>query len=82
MARPNFPDKGQRAGIETANVLFNCVVGERGALRDCRAETEIPADPGGFVEEVLKALPSAQLKLGPGVEPGRIVVSRISFRLD
>ena len=30
----------------------------------------------------LDALPSSRLRLGPGVEPGRLVISRLLYRLE
>lgn len=50
-------------------------------MRDCRIERETP--PGvGFGAATLAALPAARLHLGPGVEPGRIIVSRMLYRLE
>ena len=79
MARPNYPPSAMSAGA--GEVLFSCVVAEDGAMRDCRIERETP--PGvGFGAATLAALPAARLHLGPGVEPGRIIVSRMLYRLE
>lgn len=79
MATPNYPNGAVSAG--GGEVLFSCVVGEAGRLRDCRVEQETPPRVG-FGQATLAALPSARIRLGPGVEPGRLFVSRMSYRLD
>jgi hypothetical protein len=79
MATPNYPNRGTAAG--TGEVLFSCVVTATGALQDCRIERETPLDHD-FGKETLVALRSSRLRLGPGVEPGRLIISRIRFRLD
>ena len=79
MPRPDYPPSAISAGA--GQVLFSCVVAEAGTLRDCRVENETP--PGvGFGPATLAALPSARLRLTPGVEAGRIMVSRMLYRLD
>ena len=79
MPRPDYPPSAISAGA--GQVLFSCVVAEAGAMRDCRIENETP--PGvGFGPATLAALPSARLRLTPGVEAGRIMVSRMLYRLD
>ncbi|MNR62170.1 hypothetical protein D3C85_1841110 [compost metagenome] len=62
-------------------VLFSCIVAEAGAMKDCRIERETPSGVG-FGQATLAALPAARLQLGPGVEPGRFIVSRMRYRLD
>lgn len=79
MATPNYPNSAMSAG--DGEVLFSCVVAEAGRLRDCRVEQETPPRVG-FGQATLAALPSARLRLGPGVEPGRFVIARMRFRLD
>lgn len=79
IARPNYPPSAMSAGA--GEVLFSCIVAEAGAMKDCRIERETP--PGvGFGQATLAALPAARLQLGPGVEPGRLIVSRMLYRLD
>lgn len=78
---PQYPSKAAGAGIESGSVLYNCVIGERGALRDCRIETETPAN-ADFGKSTLQALRSARVRLGQGVEPGRLIVSLIRFRVE
>ena len=79
MARPNYPPSAMSAGA--GEVLFSCIVAEAGAMKDCRIERETP--PGvGFGQATLAALPAARLQLMPGVEPGRLMVSRMLYRLD
>lgn len=79
MPRPDYPPSAISAGA--GQVLFSCVVADAGAMRDCRVKNETP--PGvGFGAATLAALPSARLRLAPGVEAGRIMVSRMLYRLD
>lgn len=79
MARPNYPPSAMSAGA--GEVLFSCIVAEAGAMKDCRIERETPSGVG-FGQATLAALPAARLQLGPGVEPGRFIVSRMRYRLD
>lgn len=78
-AAPQYPNSAMSAGA--GEVLFSCIVAEAGRLRDCRIEMENPPRVG-FGQATLDALPSSRLRLGPGVEPGRLVVSRTLYRLD
>ncbi len=79
MATPDYPNTAMSAGA--GEVLFSCVVAEAGRLRDCRVEQETPPRVG-FGQATLAALPSARLRLGPGVEPGRLMMARMRYRLD
>lgn len=79
LATPDYPNTAMSAGA--GEVLFSCVVAEAGRLRDCRVEQETPPRVG-FGQATLAALPSARLRLGPGVEPGRLMIARMRYRLD
>lgn len=79
MATPDYPTSGMSAGA--GEVLYSCVVAEAGRLRDCRIEQETPPR-AGFGQATLAALQSARLRLGPGVEPGRLYITRMLYRLD
>lgn len=76
---PNYPNSAISAGA--GEVLFSCIVAEGGRLRDCRIERESPPRVG-FGQASLTSLRSARLRLGPGVEPGRLIISRQLYRLD
>lgn len=78
-ATPQYPNSAMSAGA--GDVLFSCIVAEAGRVRDCRIEMETPPRVG-FGQATLDALPSSRLRLGPGVEPGRLVISRIRYRLE
>lgn len=73
---PDYPSRA--ANLSGGAVLYSCVVAERGALQNCRIEAENPPNVG-FGAEALKALRTARLRLGPGVEPGRLTISRLLF---
>lgn len=77
--RPDYPPSAMSAGAGVA--LFSCIVAEAGAMKDCRIERETPSGVG-FGQATLAALPAARLQLGPGVEPGRLIVSRMLYRLE
>jgi hypothetical protein len=79
LATPAYPNTAISAGA--GEVLFSCVVAEAGRLRDCRVEQETPPRVG-FGQATLAALPSARLRLGPGIEPGRLMIARMLYRLD
>lgn len=66
--------------LSRGEVIYSCVVAAQGALEDCRIETENPPN-ADFGVEALKALRKARLRLGNGVEPGRLTVSRLVFSL-
>lgn len=78
-ATPQYPNRAMSAGA--GEVLFSCIVAEAGRLRDCRIEMENPPRVG-FGQATLDALSFSRVRLGPGVEPGRLVISRTLFRLD
>lgn len=76
---PSYPPSAISAG--DGEVVFSCIVVDDGAMRDCRMDRETP--PGvGFGQATLASLPTARLKLGPDVEPGRLVVHRMRYRLE
>lgn len=75
---PAYPSRAMR--LSHGEVIYSCIVAAQGALEDCRIETENPAN-AGFGAEALKALHRARLRLGHGVEPGRLTVSRLVFSL-
>lgn len=75
---PDYPAKAMR--LSHGEVIYSCVVAAQGALEDCHIETENPPN-ADFGAEALKALRKARLRLGPGVEPGRLTVSRLVFSL-
>lgn len=79
MPTPAYPTSAMSAG--SGEVLFSCVVAKNGSLDECRIEMETPPDVG-FGRATLLALSSARLRLGTGVEPGRLYVSRIRYRLQ
>lgn len=81
LGRPDFPSAAQRAGQENGSTIISCLVGERGSLSECRAEMETP--PGfGFGATAAAMARTGRLKLGPGVEPGMILVSVTRFQLQ
>ncbi len=75
---PDYPAKAMR--LSRGEVIYSCVVAAQGALEDCRIESENPPN-ADFGVEALKALRKARLRLGHGVEPGRLTVSRLVFSL-
>ena len=78
-AAPQYPNSAMSAGL--GHDATEQDLSGAGRLRDCRIEMENPPRVG-FGQATLDALPSSRLRLGPGVEPGRLVVSRTLYRLD
>lgn len=78
-AFPAYPNSAMSAGA--GDVMFSCIVADSGRLSECRVERETPPRVG-FGPATLTSLLSARLRLGPGVEPGRLIIGRQLYRLD
>ncbi len=79
--RPDFPTAAQRAGQENGSTIITCLVGQRGSLSECRAAME--TRPGfGFGAAAADMARTGRLRLGPGVEPGMILVSVTRFQIQ
>lgn len=78
-ALPAYPNSAMSAGA--GDVIFSCIVADSGRLSECRVERETPPRVG-LGPATLTSLRSARLRLGPGVEPGRLIIGRQLYQLQ
>lgn len=75
---PRYPDRAISKGLTQGTVVMTCITGPAGALRECRAESELPGG-GNFGAEAVRAANDARLRQDTPV--GALVEFDIMFLL-
>lgn len=82
MARPEYPDAADRAGIDSGYAVLSCVVQAGGRLNQCVVESESQRR-AGFGQSAVRAMGAARVLLVEegGPPPGELVVFTLRFRV-